>query len=134
MADHVHFDLIEAERQMRAGIRQTNIEAMSRARGDWDRELVKLQGNLEDMVVAAGIFGMRCLNEMATERVATDALGYMIGNIMWSFAQNCEGDTVDVFDRIMRCVWISAEQCNSGDQDGVVEGQTLISATKSGRA
>ncbi|MER8532078.1 hypothetical protein NKH61_05375 [Mesorhizobium sp. M1005] len=134
MGDHVHYDVAEAERIMRAGIRQTNQEAFRRADGDLDRELVKLQGNLEDMTVAAAVWGMRCVNEMATEEVAAEALGYVIGNIIWSFAINSSEPPVDAFNRVLRSVWIAAEAAAHGEYDGYVDGQTTVSAAKSGRA
>ena len=85
---HVDFDLAAAERQIREFIKKQHEKAAEHAVDDDGRELVRVQGGLHDMVVAATLWGLRCRGEQVNPAISAKALGTMIGGVICTFADN----------------------------------------------
>ncbi len=133
---HIHFDLKAAEKALRDGIRSTIAEGMRLAPSDADRELVRLQGDLEDFTVAFALWDMRRLNDggQRADQAAADALGYSIGNLIASFVENSGGGDATL-DLVMQSLWRACTVRLSGSDDSdAILSSTSIQAMQSGSA
>lgn len=136
MNKHTHFDLVAAEKSLRAGMQSTIAEAMRRAPSDDDRTLVRLQGDLEDFTIAFALWDMGRINNggQAADPIAADALGYTIGNAIASFVQNSNGGQA-IFDMVMESLWRSCmSRLNDEVEEGAINTQTEIPAMQGGNA
>lgn len=136
MNKHTHFDLVSAEKALRAGIQNTIAEAMRRASSEEDRHLVRLQAELENFQVAFALWDMGRLNSGGerADPVAANALGYMIGNSIASFVQNSGGGE-DFLDLVMESLWHSCMARLSGELvEEAVNSQVTVDAMQGGNA
>jgi hypothetical protein len=119
MSRPTHFDLASAEKTIRASIKNTIAEAMRLASSAEDRELVRLQGGLEDFTVAFALWDMDRLNNGGerNDPTAADALGYTIGNAIASFVDNSGGGDA-ILDVVLGALWHSCNARLSGAGDG----------------
>ena len=136
MNKHAHFDLVSAEKALRANIKATVAEGMRLASTDDDRRLVRLQGELEDFQIAFALWDMGRVNDGGEDGdpAAADALGYTIGCLIASFVHNSGGGQA-ALDTLMESLWRSctATLSGAGDEDAVITMAT-VDAMQGGKA
>nr|WP_295465266.1 hypothetical protein [Mesorhizobium sp.] len=136
MTGHVHFDVAEAERQLRAG-RARAFEAAIDGVVDPDtRAFLMLQHDLLETEISAALWLIRSRNAGAVHVMAANALGAALGQIMFMAEMNLRGDSIA--DIVATVTAQTVEDCREhmagGTPEGCSFGKSTIVSKPGGRA
>lgn len=131
-----HFDLVSAEKAIRADLQRVIAEALRMASTDDDRALVRLQAGLEDLTVAFALWDMGRMNNGGDREdpAAAEALGYVLGNMIASFVRNSGGHP-GIFNGLMDTLGQTAvNRLIGNDEEDAVFSSVSIEAAQGGNA
>jgi hypothetical protein len=130
-----HFDLEQAERQMRSALQKvTETADAAVARGDAEQDFILAQRSFDEPRMQFMLSALRHENEGAQHRTIMMAAAAQLGTLMGSLFNACEGDQeeVDFLDWVERA-FADTTTGGVGGSDGITA-TTDISPMPSGRA
>lgn len=132
MKKPIYFDPNEVAKAMRESFKRTADEAMSLTNNDSEKELVRMQDELSEVIIKCTLWQLDCHNKGANMETACEAFAITIATVVQNFAAN-SSDPNYVIHEIMEMVF---QLFNRGTEDieGCVSDTVSIKGKEGGNA
>jgi hypothetical protein len=133
--DHVHYDMTEAERTIRASFVGMNDMPRPSSMKKRDHQFVDAQIDCQETQVQFALWQLRQVNKGVDIELLIQAAGAAIGSMLWSFADNTEFEPTDVLNAILeKAAETIAHHIDGNSTASVQVGKTSINGDMGGRA